>query len=242
MSRPQRLNTFCHATASALCHELPVWVEVGRTTRPAPKMPAHSYCISLVMPLVGGSIAWADQEPQDRNEPRASSAEGFPLPCRCVWHRPWRRSCLLRHPSSLKKLPFASLRGSVWPRPLPRWLQRCEGRPRCRGRVLLAVGLRRFASIDGKLQFAQREIQLARQQSSADSFCFGKRPLWYLPVLPPLHRCTIIINSMLLALKLSFAPSRHVGIIRQSHQGSFKNRKPIRKIGCCVSRMVEQKH
>ena len=45
----------------------------------------------------------------------------------------------------------------------------------------------------------------------------GKRPLWYVPVLPPLYRCTISINSMVFAvshLKLSLIPSRHVGIIR----------------------------
>ena len=28
----------------------------------------------------------------------------------------------------------------------------------------------------------------------------GKRPLWYVPVLPPLYRCTITINSMVFAV------------------------------------------
>ena len=78
MSRPQRLNTFCHATASALCHDLPVWVEVGRTTRPAPKMPTHSYCISLVMPLVDGSIAWPTRNHRtETNQERPQRSKAF---------------------------------------------------------------------------------------------------------------------------------------------------------------------
>ena len=28
----------------------------------------------------------------------------------------------------------------------------------------------------------------------------GKRPLWYVPVLPPLYKCTITINSMVFAV------------------------------------------
>ncbi len=81
----------------------------------------------------------------------------------------------------------------------------------------------------------------------------GKRPLWYVPVLPPLYRCTLSINSMVFAvshvsnsvsplLDMQVYLGKATNSTTQGSGGSFKNRKPIGEIGCCAPRMVEQKH
>ena len=50
------------------------------------------------------------------------------------------------------------------------------------------------------LAFELTWVNLIMPLKKNDEVTFGKRPLWYVPVLPPLYRCTIAINSMVFAV------------------------------------------